>query len=426
AMLVCEWEGTRDRPHGARLADVARGVLLEQVFAAHPRAALLANDALADSLAHVPGDLLERASIADGLHAAALGMRPAGTVYSTDDGRGGSAPLGFVFRGGSADLYAAVDVTVGPPPARPTAVPHLELMWRVAQGSTHLSLVALAIAAVHELARRWNRDAVVRGALRDARSTFAMGVDVSIDNRLNAESLRIVLPLRAGAADVDTQKLAVDVLARLLEVTASEPTDWTAHATFDSKGPTTVALVGPMLLREFVGRWSRALRLLPRHFPSGAKPDARYNRAPLVEFGAEMGIATALLAERNIGTTSTNGRAVLARLASTAAEIVPRVREVASLLPIKLAGLEGPDLEVAERVLAISWFLHANFCQTSAGSLRWAPSDAPQLRALVEQYIDRGAIKMWLQRKTSRADTVETRVHEYIESLEPTIVVEKQ
>jgi hypothetical protein len=424
AVLVAEWEGTRERPHVQRLADVARGLLVEQVFAAHPRVALLATDALAARFAHLPGDFAEPASIADGLHASALTVRPSGTVYASDDAAK-VAPLGFVFRGGGSDLYAVIEVNVGPLPARKPSVPHLELTWRVPNGTAPLSAIAAVISSLHELSRRWNRDSLARHATRENRITFAALFDVSIDNKLQAESLRCVLPLRNGAADGDTQRLAVDLVARFLDTAGGSATEWSAQAALDSKSPTTVALVGPMLLREFVQRWQRALRLLPRHFPIGAKPEPRYARAPLVALGADLGLAGPLLHARGIGAATANGRAVMARLGASATDVMPRVRELAGTLPMKTSSLEGPELDVIERVLAFAWFLHANFCTSTAGSLAWAPADAPHVKSLVEQHVDRAAVKLWLQRKSSRPESVERRVAEFLDSLEPTIVVEK-
>ena len=373
--------------------------------------------------ADLPGDFVDSASTVDAIHGNAVGLKPSGTVYALDDARN-QAPLGFAFRGGASDLYAFVEVSVGPAPARAVPAPHLELSWRIPAGSNALSVPAAVIASIHDLARRWNRDALPRHAARENRVTFVASVDVSIDNRLQAESLRLVVPLRTGASDGDTQRLAVDLVARFLDVTGGSPADWSAHATIDSKGPTTVALVGPMLLREFVQRWTRALRVLPRHFPQGAKSDVRYARAPLVTTGAEMGLAAPLLAERGIGIQTANGRAVMARLASSASEVVQRVRELAGSMPMKTSSLDGAEVDLVERVLAVAWFLHTNFCTAATGPVQWAPADSPGARALVEQHVDRPAMKLWLQRKTTRPEAVERRVHEFLGTMEPTIVVE--
>jgi hypothetical protein len=250
-------------------------------------------------------------------------------------------------------------------------------------------------------------------------------VDVSVDVRLLPEATRIYLPLRSGASDGDAQRVAAEVVARLADAVGAQPlVEWTAQVGLEgARSPTPIALAGPLAARELVTRWQRGLRILPRNFPAaGSNP--RYAPAPGVTTAAELGIASAVLAERRLAPTSPEGRALLSRLAGAASEVMPRVRELSSSLPVAPSFQTGSDWEVLERCLAVCWFLHANFCTSAPGPLQWALPDAPGMRVLIEQHLDRGALKPWLQRKTSRPEAVEQRIAAVLDALEPSIVVE--
>ena len=139
--------------------------------------------------------------------------------------------------------------------------------------------------------------------------------------------------------------------------------------------------------------------------------------------GADLGLAAPMLLERGIALNSSQGKAVLARLPSVAAELLPQVRVLASMMPVRQSLHEGTELEVLERCLSVAWFLYANFCTSSEGGILWHPEGAPTMQPVIDQFVDRTAVRSWLQRKTPRPDAVDGRVRHLVDHLEPSIVV---
>ena len=271
SLLVAEWEGWYERTHSARIADIARGQLVELINALHPRAAVLANAELERHLAAVSGDLAESAAVGETLHGPALGVGFGGTVYSRD-GAADNVPLGFVLRGGNADLYLLVDTCTGSGPLRKPVAPYLELVWRTPDDrEAALGVAAIMLAALHDAVRRWPRESVGRAAQRESRVTYCALVDISLEARLTPEWIRLVIPLREGLAEIDAHKAGVDLVAHLADASSTNPTtEWTAQAILDTRTASPIALAGPLLLRDFFHRWTRALRLFPRYFPDSA------------------------------------------------------------------------------------------------------------------------------------------------------------
>lgn len=427
-VVLAEYEGQRARTHASRLADVARGQLVELVMAAHPRATVLASDTLANALADKGAELIDRVTVMDELHATALGARAGGTVYAREEPKG-AVPLGFVLRGGVADLYTLVDITVGSLPTRPVPAPHLVLTWQATPSPDRertLGTVAALLAALHEAARRWGMDAPARIALRDGRPTYGAMMDISLDARWVPEAVRMFLPLRTGTNETEVERIAADTVARLSEVTAGPVlSEWSAQCVLEGRPAAPIALAGPLLSRELLARWTRALRLLPRYFPTRERNDGRYARAPAIASAAELGLAAAVLAERRTPPSSPEGRALLSRIANAASELMPRVRELTANMPVHPSFQQGSDWEVLERCLSIAWFLHVNFCTSAEGPLQWAPADGPAIRSVVGQYLDWGALKVWLQRKTTRPASVEERIQSMFQTIEPSVVIEE-
>jgi hypothetical protein len=431
--IVSEYRTAREpSTHAARLGDVARGHFVELLFAAYPKAALLAHAALLDALGpSAPSDLAVRAEAFDTLHSGSLGMRAAGTLYARASST--TVPLGFVLPGTAVDSFALVEITALPEPGsippRSLAHPFVEIEWSATDDrESSLGLAATVVATFHDVARRLVQESPLRTMSREGRPTVAALIDVSIDARLVPDAIRIALPLRANATEADAHRLAVETVARILDATGTHASEWSAHTLLTdatATAPSPVLLAGPLLLRDFAARWSRALRILPRHFPIGGIPNPRYSPEPLIDTAVELGFVNAVLTERGISPTSPGGRAVLARLGGASGEVAPRAREIFSQLPVRTNIAEANEWEVVERCVALAWFFHANFCAEMPGPLQFSPRGGGSVQPLIEQFIDRASLKLWLQRKTSRPAAVESRVASLIAMLEPTIVVEK-
>jgi hypothetical protein len=286
ALLLAERDGVagaRERTPGARWSDVARGRLLDAVLSALPRALMLANESMiaaaGSSAAH---EMFERSSLFDAAHANALGVRAGGSLYAPNGARGGESviPLGFVLRRSTLDLFALCDPCVGPAPARVASVPFAEITWRPVGDNASMGAVATVLGALSDAGRIFAGDPPVRVATTTGRPSFATLIEAALDASLAPEALRITLPLRHGATEVDAQRVSIELVARALQTTGGTLEEWTAQAQLEGRAPVAVPLGGPMLLRDFASRWSRALQVLPRYFPPSSGTSARYLRAP--------------------------------------------------------------------------------------------------------------------------------------------------
>jgi hypothetical protein len=403
---------------------------VEYLFAAHPRTAVLVNDALYPALAPFVPDAVERAAPLEALYGTTLRVRISGTVHARDGGRD-VTPLAFVLRGGAAELLAVVDVTAGPVPPRAVRAPSLELVWQPAKGrETTPGAVAAIVSALYETTRRWGPEALLRAASagREARPTHAVLVDAIVDTRLALEGARFVFPLRSDATDADARRLGVDLALRLADAASGDAAvEWSATVTFERRNASPVAIAGVALLRELVARWARAVRVLPRYFPVPGAPSSHYARAAAVESAAALGVVTAVLRERGIPEREASSPELRSRLSGAAAEVLATGgRELAALLPLRPSAREGADCDVLERALMVAWFLQANFCTNAPGAVQWVPPGGTSVLPYVQEFVERAGLKAWIAGKTARPEAVELRMQAVLDALEPSIMVDDQ
>ncbi len=422
-MLLAEWDDTRARPNSARIADVLRGALCDSVFQAHPRAAIVLGETVADSLPASASDFVERIGGAQSAPTVA-GVRAGGTLYARDAARE-VIPLAFALRGGAVELHVLFDVQVGASTARAPTGGHVAITWRPAAGQAlPIAIAAPLASAAHDVVRRWNPQGPMRLSVVDGRQSCAMWMELTATDATILEQVCMILPLRSGVNDRDVAAVTAELVARLFGASGSDSvTEWAIQAASE-EGRALAMPTGVILsLRDAHRRWFRALRAAARVFPGDAGDNDRYDEQSMFPTAAEIGLPSALLRDKQGSERDALQRLVVSRVAAHASSLMPRVKELGARMPLKKAALEGDDGAVLERVLVVAWFLYDNFCTMRAGALEWSPPGFNDGQAFVERNVERSRLKVWLQRKSEKPDVVKSRVEALTNYFEPTIVI---
>lgn len=414
ALTVGEYWAPRGQAHAARLDAVAKSAVIPWLLAANTRAALVVSDSVAELVGH---EGFEPVSAVAPWIVAALGAKSSDFLERT--------PL-IISRGPALEMAAAVSVSVGAPHARGVATtPTLALEWTVPPTrEATLGVAGSVVASAYDAVRRVLQEGSVRTVPRESRTGAAILVEVVCDTALAPERVKLLIPLKAGASESLLQTTALEVGARVAGALGADGDEWIAEIHGEDGIDSEVPLAEALLARDCAARWVRSLRVLPRWFPQDERGDGHYLEAPSIATASDLGLLGAMLVDRKIPGASEEARAVVNRLQLAADELSARAKELASSLPVVLHFADGPAREVIERTLAVAWFLHANFCCSSAGHVVWAPPGMAGDPEVIVRSLDFDRLRAWTARKIARPDEVNRRVEDVLRALSPRVVID--